>query len=194
MIRKDTDERFTFPGLHRDQRCECQLRVYREPGMPRVIAVATELHDNPGASITTCAVQLIGAVWRRFQPTVAHPPILVEHYNHASYPPGRPGGDRFTLVECDPLPDPLARIGKEGLLLVCQARHSHIPASFVERLVGEPIGEPGEPFRHETTLALSNQQVAELIHRWRRGEEIAFRGRGPSGAPADVVITRRAGE
>jgi hypothetical protein len=129
--------------------CECRFRVYREQGMPRVIAVATGLPDDRGWGqlIHPSAAGHVVAVWRRFQPTVPHPPILVEHAPHASSPPGGTGEDRFGLVEVllagHPELDVLERVGAHDARLVYLAPSRPVSASLVERLVGEPIGEPG---------------------------------------------------
>jgi hypothetical protein len=92
-------DRFAFPGLGPYQRSECRLQVYRLPS-GQVVAVATELDDNPGGSITNAAEGLAAAVWITFQPKVLQPPILVDHYSPESYGSTRLafGPDRWALV------------------------------------------------------------------------------------------------
>jgi len=134
------DGRFEFPNPYTVTgvpRSACRLRVWREPGMPRLFMVATELDDNPGASVTNAAEVLAAAAWGRFQPEVVLPPILIEHYGQESYEGGRRvdgrPADAFALVE-------FARLA--GDWEVAGPRWSYMPAAFVERLLGEPVGAP----------------------------------------------------
>jgi hypothetical protein len=129
--------------------CACRFRVYREPDMARVIAVATGPPDDRGWGrlVHPSAGGHVVAVWRRFQPTVPDPPILVEHAAHASSPPGGTGEDRFGLVEVQlaghPELDVLERVGAQDARLIYSAPCRPVSASLVERLVGEPIRELG---------------------------------------------------
>jgi hypothetical protein len=92
-------ERFTYPGLWAEQVCWCRLRVYRQPGMARLLMVATERADNPGASITNAAEGLWSRAWAEFMPDHGKPPLAFEHYGAESYPGGRPEGETVDLVE-----------------------------------------------------------------------------------------------
>jgi hypothetical protein len=83
--------------LHPGQVSRCRLRVYREEPWKGIIAVATELPTNPGASITNAIEHLAGQVWRDFIPDKGHPPMLFDHYDSSSYG-GKPAGDMFSLV------------------------------------------------------------------------------------------------
>lgn len=169
------DDRFTFPGLHRGRLPACRLRVYREAGMPRVVLVATELADNPGASVTSAASGLVSQAWWQFQREVAWPPIMIEHYRRSATDRlwRQRGNDEFRLVEFAywaTLED-LRVFGRSvdpvtgswpPLLVVAGPRWSPVPGSFVAGLVGEPIGEdqPGMAGWLEAAIDAAAQELA----------------------------------
>jgi hypothetical protein len=90
------DDDYEFPGLGKPARC--RLRVYREDPWKGVIAVATEISTNPGASITNAIENLAAQVWRDFIPASGWPPVLFDHYETASYDPPGHTGDEFSFV------------------------------------------------------------------------------------------------
>src|SRR5438105_585446 len=59
------------------QFAECRLRLFKHEG--RHVAVATELVDNPGASVTNTAEDLWAEVARQWELDIEHA-ALIEHY------------------------------------------------------------------------------------------------------------------
>jgi hypothetical protein len=99
--------------------------------------VATELADNPGASVTNAAEGLAAQAWHQFQPQVASPPFLVEHYGQASYdhvPADEP--DRFAWVEFAVY---TWRGGAASRASVAAPRWSHITPALVRALTGQVV-------------------------------------------------------
>ena len=72
------DIRYKYKGF-RDCDSVCRLRIYRNDDKNSVLVVASELHDNPGTSITNMAESLATMVCRQYHIS-PHKLIWVEHY------------------------------------------------------------------------------------------------------------------
>ena len=128
------DGDFEFPGLWPRQLCVCRLRVYREDPWKAIVAVATELASNPGASITNAIEGLCSRVWRDFIPASGWPPVLFDHYDSSSYGPGGRAGDEFSFVTFHQL--------DAGILTAGHPDWRWWPGVMVRRLVDDPsLGE-----------------------------------------------------
>jgi hypothetical protein len=96
-IRTRTIDRFPFRGIWSRQECVCKLEVFqaREGQGPWVYAaMATELDDNPGASITNTAEKLWGAVATSLE-IDPYQMLMIEHYKPMKYSRGE---DSYSLV------------------------------------------------------------------------------------------------
>jgi hypothetical protein len=62
--------------------CRCHLQVYRDGDI--AVVVATELEDNPGASITNSFEYLATGVWQKLGVTFEQT-TWIEHYCSESY-------------------------------------------------------------------------------------------------------------
>jgi hypothetical protein len=88
------DTRLDYPGYF-ECRSSCRLRIYRHGGQN--IAVATELHDNPGTSVTNAVETICHLAVREYELDPDRT-IFIEHY------PGRlqrsllVRGETFDLV------------------------------------------------------------------------------------------------
>lgn len=71
-------ERFDFEGLH-GRRAETHLSICGR------VAIATELEDNPGASITNAAENL----WAKVREQFGNDIVTIEHYRAGRYSDGR---------------------------------------------------------------------------------------------------------
>src|SRR5947209_8457112 len=72
------DARFRYPTpCYPKQFSECRLRIFNHEG--KHVAIATELVDNPGASVTNTAEDLWGAVMQEWEFDTEHT-ALIEHY------------------------------------------------------------------------------------------------------------------
>ena len=95
------DERFGYEGYH-GRPAECWLRLYHEI-YQRPVAIATELSDNPGTSITNRAAELasvVAVLAIREHGDAGSSLIWIEHY------PGDPNapvdtvhGEHYSRVE-----------------------------------------------------------------------------------------------
>jgi hypothetical protein len=123
------DRHYEFPGLGKV--AVCRLRVYREPGgKGPLVAVATEVADNPGASTSNAIEWLAQRVWLDFQPDSGHAPLLFDHWDTGSYRPPDRRGDEFSLVTFT-----MVRADKRTL---AAPSWRWWPGSMVRRLVADP--------------------------------------------------------
>lgn len=89
MLIDHVDE-FDYPGLGPIQRSRCDLYVYEVDG--RLIAVASERDDNPGASVTNTAERAATAVLAAYAPGQPERLTWIERY-----PPSRYHGPNESL-------------------------------------------------------------------------------------------------
>ena len=76
-MQQTLDRELGFAGLH-DFPSRCRLRIYEEEGKS-LVAIATELPDNPGTSVTNAASIIAAQVWQM----MGRPPAdmtFIEHY------------------------------------------------------------------------------------------------------------------
>ena len=149
------DKHFTFFGLHR-QPATCRIRIFskldaREQARPihddenattrSVIVIATELHDNPGASITNvaekCAAQV--CLFHDIHPSRL---IWVEHYDERDLPRHhwaayRPEGEGFNLVTFDFRNK--REVNDEGGPTLGTPTWKHSNKAAVELMIGESL-------------------------------------------------------
>jgi hypothetical protein len=131
-------QRFRYPGLWPAQECWCRLRVYRQPGMARLLMVATEAADNPGASITNAAEGLWTRAWEEFMPQQQGPPLAVEHY-----PPNSVRGATVDLVEFGIVVAPGPGRARGTRAALGQVRWSRFSPALLNRMVGaQVVAEP----------------------------------------------------
>ena len=76
------DSRFEYDTELAVPRTACRLRLFEASG--RLVALASELADSPGASITNMAAVLATALVRDYVVDPARV-LLIEHYDRASY-------------------------------------------------------------------------------------------------------------
>ena len=75
-MKKTRDERYYYRG-GAGGRAWCHLQVYRG-GAGELLAICTELADNPGMSVTNAAEQIAHAVWEQEGRPAAF--VWIEHY------------------------------------------------------------------------------------------------------------------
>ena len=88
-------ERFEYVDIN-GRRAACVLNVW-ESGGDRPIAMATELPDNPGMSITNAAEIVWRAVWEYLERPIDGM-VMVEHYQTRPGHNSREVKDTFDLV------------------------------------------------------------------------------------------------
>jgi hypothetical protein len=161
-MRKLYDGRFDFPDPYAlPSQAACWLRVYTEGRWKGVVAVATELAGNPGASVTNGIEELATAIRAGWMAGKAGGPVLFEHYCRSIS--GFGDGDFFSLVEFGIVSeDPTRPVpGARPRCSVAGPRWQWVPGSLVFRLVGEQFGDgrdrsvrrpgPDEEFEEEAT-------------------------------------------
>ena len=104
----------------------CRLRVYRTDA-GGVVAIATELPDNPGTSITNLAEQLATAVFQREEVSGPEHFTWIEHYPKRNIGKDvRPESYDLVTFDFDP-----------GYRRFSHPRWRRIDQATLERLVGE---------------------------------------------------------
>jgi len=81
---------YEYPGTWTSSRCDIVVNDN--------IVIATELADNPGASITNSAAELATAIVKDFD-ILPVDLVLIEHYGHESYHGGHGNMDTYDMVE-----------------------------------------------------------------------------------------------
>lgn len=83
-------KRISAPGFSRGQVTECEVSLLvAKDGGEDVIAIVTEVDNNPGASITNAAENVATEIVKKFDLDPKHL-IYIEHYRH-----GRWGGCEY---------------------------------------------------------------------------------------------------
>ena len=151
------DKNFTFIGLH-FQPATCRLRVFsslderarararpihddEDSATRSVIVIATELRDNPGASITNvaerCAAQV--CIFHDIHPSCL---VWVENYDDRDLPPSqwphyRPTGESYDLVSFNFRS--ARQINDEGGPTLGTPTWKHSSKAAVELMIGESL-------------------------------------------------------
>ena len=155
------DERYSYEGP--DGPAWCQLQVYVTDDAA-VVALATELADNPGVSITAWADRLAYRVWQE----VGEPPVFtwIEHYPAGSSPER---GESFALVQFTPTPggafttprwQALSRPLVEELLAQATGGAPAVWASLPPRHLRLNCATCGQPLAISAVLAGARQCAA----------------------------------
>lgn len=108
------------------QPSECHVQVYERAGALPVV-IATEMDDNPGASITNAAGEAATHVWRTLLPHAREGVRWIEHY------PAREGSD-LRREDFDEVTFRLV-----GPFELARPRWTPSSRAAVEALVGAPV-------------------------------------------------------
>jgi hypothetical protein len=131
--RLEFDGRFPFANPYGDAPINaCRLRVWRLAGMKRRVMLASELADNPGASITNGAELLWAHAWTRYQPDYFGLPLCFEHY------PAELRGDLGESIDSVDFAGEVKPVGLLPPALSGPRWQAFDPAAF-NRLVGQEI-------------------------------------------------------
>jgi hypothetical protein len=141
-INKSVDERFHCRNLATRGEAVTRVRIY-DTQPPTIIA--TELDENPGASITNMAEYLWPELVRHYLPErMEHTPpaTFVEHYEGLRAH-GRVGRDEYSRVTFDlPTPRIVYQNGTKRLSYG-EPNWTHMSTDEVTRLVGHDPAEEG---------------------------------------------------
>lgn len=138
-----------------------RLQLFTAPGA-RPVAIATQTTAE-GAGLTNRTEKYAAAVWRRYLPHDAEPPVWIQLQLLGN--PSRP--DRFTLVTFD----------QAGPYELAGPRWCRMDDAETERLVGEPVDRGrGEGYRpwpvppEEQWSSRSGPPGGRLLHLSRPGQ------------------------
>lgn len=149
------EQEFYFDGLNRRQG-KCHLRLFsrlaveqqarpihddEDTATRQVIVLATEVEDNPGASITNAAEKLAAQVCEHFAIRPSRL-VWVEHYDERDLPRHqwasyRPEGESYDLVSFDFRS--ARQIHDGGGISLGKPTWKHTTKADIEKLIGEKL-------------------------------------------------------
>ena len=142
-LKLQVDRDFTYTGLN-DRPATTHLRIYVDPdNLQDPVVVATELHDNPGASITNTIEKLAAALLLDLQEYGYNHFTLIEHYPHKGPVPEYLKHNPGARVDYESFSIVAMRLtenrNREGRRMFSKPEWNYISREQVEELIGQPF-------------------------------------------------------